>query len=63
MVEHEEREDGVEQVVNAEAVGPNDEIIAAFTGEVGVAEDDFVVMPHPVKGGEQFGTKEWRDAS
>ena len=42
------REHGVEEVVYLQAVGSNDFRVAAFPREMGITEDDFVMVSHAI---------------
>ena len=58
VIQLEERKHGVKQVVDPQSVRSDTVVGVAFTWKMGVAENDFVVMPHPAKGGEKFRTDE-----
>ena len=61
-VEFEERENGIEQVGDAQAVGADDVVVEGFAGEVGVGQDDLVAVAHAGEGGEEFRGEEGGDA-
>jgi hypothetical protein len=52
VIEYEEREYGFEKIVNLQPIGSNDFRVAAFTWEMCIAENDFVVMSHAIHGFE-----------
>ncbi len=58
VVQLEEWKHGVKQVVDPETVRSDAVVGVAFTWKMGVAENDFVVMPHATQGGKKFGTNE-----
>lgn len=54
VIEYEKRQDCIEQVVDPQSIGSNDRVVATFTREMGVPENNFVVVAHSAKGLEKL---------
>jgi hypothetical protein len=52
VIEYEEWEHGIEKVVDLQAVGSNDFRVAAFTWEMSITENNFVMVSHTIHGFE-----------